>query len=992
MKVPDGITRSHLNRKGVIYVRQSTEGQVKHNTASQHYQREQRKYALRYGWNESQIEVVEDLGQSASISGNRGGYENILKEISENRVGGIFYHDLSRLSRNTMDFQVLLWQCKIHDVLFFEDGRLLDPKDSMDSFMVSIRAGVAQLENQDRSKKSQDGMRAKIKSGYAVSMPPVGYVVVQKGVWDKHPDEQVRRVLEYIFEKAKSMPSLYALWQSLLAEEIQLPAQNSRKKDDIVIKWRRPRYHDVINLLRNPNYTQDYHYRQQVVDPRRGYFEKGPNKGKPKLRRGEDDETLIIRDHHEPYIDRDLFYRLKEKFQGNAIGRFQPVREGKNLLQGISHCGHCGRRIASCYGVNKQNLRYYVCRTIDKPCAIQRRYIRAETIDKEVEDFLMQITSKPSVDSTVEYYENQRKKAFMEIDEYELLLKQAEQRASRAEQAYKAVDSKNTMVKQKMEEDWQGELQALEELRKKPIDSPEPLPPLSKEQRERFRFLCENFPKTFKHPSLDPATKKRLVRAFIKKAVISLEDDLILVDLHGFGSGSKPRRLTIQTLPYIYRYIRKHYDRGLDEDGILKAMERDGVGIRGRVFTRENITSYLYLMGVETCSVRKRKIIHGAVANYHNQGLSPIQITERLNEAGISPIRAPRFTESNVRTILQNLKLKSQDSESDDTELWRIIGDLIDEGLTLNEIANHLNNRGFSTSTGLPFNYNRLRKAIKRKGYQLPQVSGGLPAAMKEEIRSLYEAGKSSGEAYENLLQKDEIGLVKQMKDRIISYHRSLNYRLAAGERVPERFKEMIDLFIADGLTAGQIAAELNRLGEKPIRGKKYTKRVVYRYCSFLEIPLNKRGYESDSKLMGTIYTGHAAGESCKEIAENLLRSGFSRYWGDPFDAKTIAKILKRNGKIPIHKDPAERIVKEIKSLTDRGYHPRTVARKLNAMGLKTRTGLKFKPHHITYHLRRMKAAENKQKTAAEMLDQVAESKSAVRTSDEMKKGVFNVG
>ena len=66
------ITLEHLRRKAVIYIRQSSEEQVRENTGSTDFQRSLMVVAQRYGWPESQIEIIdEDLGRSGSSSERR---------------------------------------------------------------------------------------------------------------------------------------------------------------------------------------------------------------------------------------------------------------------------------------------------------------------------------------------------------------------------------------------------------------------------------------------------------------------------------------------------------------------------------------------------------------------------------------------------------------------------------------------------------------------------------------------------------------------------------------------------------------------------------------------------------------------------------------------------------------------------------------------------------------------------------------------------------
>jgi hypothetical protein len=68
------VTSDHLRRKAVTYIRQSSEEQVRENTGSADFQRGLKSVAQRYGWPESQIEIIdEDLGRSGSSSEGRTG-------------------------------------------------------------------------------------------------------------------------------------------------------------------------------------------------------------------------------------------------------------------------------------------------------------------------------------------------------------------------------------------------------------------------------------------------------------------------------------------------------------------------------------------------------------------------------------------------------------------------------------------------------------------------------------------------------------------------------------------------------------------------------------------------------------------------------------------------------------------------------------------------------------------------------------------------------
>ena len=71
------ITPDHLRRLAVVYLRQSTEQQVRDNTGSTEFQRSLADVARSYGWPDSQIEIIdEDLGRSGSSSELRTGWQS----------------------------------------------------------------------------------------------------------------------------------------------------------------------------------------------------------------------------------------------------------------------------------------------------------------------------------------------------------------------------------------------------------------------------------------------------------------------------------------------------------------------------------------------------------------------------------------------------------------------------------------------------------------------------------------------------------------------------------------------------------------------------------------------------------------------------------------------------------------------------------------------------------------------------------------------------
>ena len=78
----------HLERKALLYVRQSSAHQVLHNRESSTLQYAMRDRLMALGW--SEVEVIDDdLGRSAAGGVQRVGFERMVAEVCLGKVGAV---------------------------------------------------------------------------------------------------------------------------------------------------------------------------------------------------------------------------------------------------------------------------------------------------------------------------------------------------------------------------------------------------------------------------------------------------------------------------------------------------------------------------------------------------------------------------------------------------------------------------------------------------------------------------------------------------------------------------------------------------------------------------------------------------------------------------------------------------------------------------------------------------------------------------------------
>jgi DNA invertase Pin-like site-specific DNA recombinase len=122
------VTQSHLKRRAIVYVRQSTTHQVMNNQESLRLQYALRERARDLGWRESEVDVIDaDLGFSGSSATNREGFKELVGRVAIGEIGIILSIDVTRLARNCTDWYPLLDVCGHRACLIADRDGVYDP-------------------------------------------------------------------------------------------------------------------------------------------------------------------------------------------------------------------------------------------------------------------------------------------------------------------------------------------------------------------------------------------------------------------------------------------------------------------------------------------------------------------------------------------------------------------------------------------------------------------------------------------------------------------------------------------------------------------------------------------------------------------------------------------------------------------------------------------------------------------------------------------------
>jgi excisionase family DNA binding protein len=516
--------------------------QVEMNLESRRRQYELVEVARRRGFRTVEV-IDDDLGRSASGMVARPGFERLVAALCAGEIGAVLCFDASRLARNGRDWHHLLELCGLVEARVIDLDGVYDPCRPNDRLLLGMKGSISEFELGVIRARMLDAARAKARRGELRIGVPVGYVWHREYGLGLDPDRRLQEAIRLVFERFRQRGSARQALLSLTADGLCFPRPSDGKRMT-AFEWTRIRYRNVISLLKNPFYAGAYAYgkSEKRVAVIAGRARKTYGHGKQR-------ETweVLIKGHHEGYIDWTEFERNQALLAANTYGRVGGAKSGRGgraLLSGMLTCGRCGRGLAVAYAGLPPGRPVYRCDRPNLALGLPRCLsFGGSRVDAAIASEILRVVEPMAIEAALEAERMHNEGQAERWRVVELDLQQALYEASLAERRYAACDPDNRLTAAQLEKNWEAALRRVETCRSRltALAAPDPTAPLPD-----FTGLADDLATAWTAPGVTTRTRQQLLRALVTDIIADVDDEAREVVLTIHWRGGQHSRLRVR--------------------------------------------------------------------------------------------------------------------------------------------------------------------------------------------------------------------------------------------------------------------------------------------------------------------------------------------------------------------------------------------------------------------------------------------------------------
>lgn len=333
----------------------------------------------------STLTFFEDRDRSGYTFDQREGYQEMRRGLMQHKYDILIIKDFSRFSRRNSRGLVELEDLRDAGVRIISIGDGIDFPNDDDWLKIQFQFLVNEMPVTDTSRKVRSVVKRRQNDGEWICAAPYGYLVTEDKHFEIIPTEAatVRQIFDLYnnagwgYKKIANYLTDEGVPTPRMSERMRKEAAGKKTKRDAKNAWA---IATVQGILDNDFY---------IGTLRQGKYTRAKINGKDIKRN--DDEHIVIENHHQAIIDYRTFAITRALREKRSRNNYRGVKVNDNVYSGFLQCGDCGSPL---FAMSRSDLApAYTCGTYHrrglKGCT--SHHIRVDRLDELLKSYVRKL-------------------------------------------------------------------------------------------------------------------------------------------------------------------------------------------------------------------------------------------------------------------------------------------------------------------------------------------------------------------------------------------------------------------------------------------------------------------------------------------------------------------------------------------------------------------------------------------------------------------------
>lgn len=324
----------------------------------------------------STLTFYEDRDRSGYTFEQREGYQAMRKGLIRHQYDILVVKDFSRFSRRNSRGLVELEDLRDAGVRIISIGDNIDFPNDDDWLKIQFQFLINEMPVTDTSKKVKNVIRRRQADGKWLCAAPYGYIINKQKEFEIVPTEAevVRQIFDLYnnhgwgYKKIANYLTEQGIPTPRMSEQLRKEAEGETTTRKTKAAWA---IVTVQGILDNDFY---------IGTLRQAKYTRAKINGKD-VRRDEE-EHIVIENHHQPIIDYRTFATTRALREKRSTANYRGVKKYDNVYSGFLFCGDCGSPM---FAMSRKDLSpAYTCGTYHRRgrAACSSHHIRVDKLDE----------------------------------------------------------------------------------------------------------------------------------------------------------------------------------------------------------------------------------------------------------------------------------------------------------------------------------------------------------------------------------------------------------------------------------------------------------------------------------------------------------------------------------------------------------------------------------------------------------------------------------